>query len=103
MPDEGIEMTQFQVDSEQVLAATGQINSTISRLQSEVHSLHGQLQSLQGSWRGAAAESFQALANRWITTAGAVDAQLAEIGVALALAASQYRDIEYANQRLFLG
>jgi WXG100 family type VII secretion target len=103
MPNEGIKMTQFQVDSEQVLAATGQINSTISRLQSEVQSLHGQLQSLQGSWRGAAAESFQALANRWITTAGAVDSQLAEIGVALALAASQYRDIEYANQRLFLG
>jgi len=42
------------------------------------------------------------LANRWRTTAGAVDAQLAEIGVALSLAASQYRDIEYANQRLFL-
>jgi hypothetical protein len=80
-------MAQFQVDSEQVLAATGTINATISRLQSEVQSLHTQLQSLQGSWRGAA---------------GAVDAQLAEIGVALSLAASQYRDIEYANQRLFL-
>ena len=87
-------MAQFQVDSEQVLAATGTINATISRLQSEVQSLHAQLQNLQGSWRGAAAESFQALANRWRTTAGAVDA--------LSLAASQYRDIEYANQRLFL-
>jgi 6 kDa early secretory antigenic target len=95
-------MAQFQVDSEQVLAATGTINATISRLQSEAQSLHTQLQNLQGSWRGAAAESFQALANRWRTTAGAVDAQLAEIGVALSLAASQYRDIEYANQRLFL-
>jgi WXG100 family type VII secretion target len=95
-------MSQFQVDSEQVFLATSQINATISRLQSEASSLHVQLQSLQGSWRGAAAESFQALANRWRTTAGAVDAQLAEIGVALSLAASQYRDIEYANQRLFL-
>jgi 6 kDa early secretory antigenic target len=95
-------MSQFQVDSEQVFLATSQINATISRLQSESSSLHTQLQSLQGSWRGAAAESFQALANRWRTTAGAVDAQLAEIGVALSLAASQYRDIEYANQRLFL-
>jgi WXG100 family type VII secretion target len=96
-------MAQFQVDSEQVMLATTQINATISRLQSESQALHGQLQSLQGSWRGAAAESFQALANRWRTTAGAVDAQLAEIGIALTLAASQYRDIEYSNQRLFLG
>jgi WXG100 family type VII secretion target len=53
-------MAQFQVDSEQVLAATGQINATISRVQAEVSSLHNQLQNLQGSWRGAAAESFQA-------------------------------------------
>lgn len=96
-------MTSFQVDSDQVMAATASINATISRLQTEVQGLHTQLQSLQGSWRGAAAESFQALANRWRTTAGAVDAQLAEIGAALSLAASQYRDIEYANQRLFLG
>lgn len=95
-------MTQFSVDSEQVMAATGSINSTISRIQSEVQSLHTQLQSLQGSWRGAAAESFQALANRWRTTAGAVDTQLAEIGHALSLAATQYREIELANQRLFL-
>lgn len=95
-------MAQFQVDSEQVLAATGQINATISRVQAEV-ALHNQLQSLQGSWRGAAAESFQALANRWRTTAGAVDTQLSEIGVALSFAANQYREIEYANQRLFLG
>ena len=96
-------MAQFQVDSDQVLAANGQITATIGRLQSEVENLHNQLQSLQGSWRGAAAESFQALAARWRTTAGAVDAQLAEIGSALAMAASQYREIEYANQRLFLG
>jgi WXG100 family type VII secretion target len=96
-------MAQFQVDSEQVLAATGQVNATISRIQAEVSSLHNQLQSLQGSWRGAAAESFQALANRWRTTAGAVDTQLSEIGVALSFAANQYREIEYANQRLFLG
>jgi 6 kDa early secretory antigenic target len=96
-------VAQFSVDSDQVLAATDQINSTIARLQTEVQQLHAQLQSLQGSWRGAAAESFQALANRWRTTAGAVDAQLSEIGVALSLAASQYRDIEYSNQRLFLG
>ena len=96
-------MTQFQVDSDQVMAANAQINATISRLQTEVQQLHNQLQSLQGSWRGAAAESFQALAHRWRTTAGAVDAQLQEIGVALSLAAKQYQDIEYANQRLFLG
>ncbi|BDS50748.1 WXG100 family type VII secretion target [Rhodoluna lacicola] len=95
-------MAHFSVDSEQVLAANAAIQNTISRLSQESDTLHLQLQNLQSSWTGMAANSFQELALRWRTTAAAVDAQLAELGNALSIAAAQYAEIEYSNQRLFL-
>ncbi|MEN9706582.1 MAG: hypothetical protein RIS31_148 [Actinomycetota bacterium] len=95
-------MTIFRVDSEQVLAANQNIQVTIGKLQTEVESLYAQLQSLEGSWQGQAASSFQELVKRWRLTANNVEAQLGEVGQALALAAQQYSDIEQANLRLFL-
>lgn len=95
-------MTQFTVDSEQVMAANVAIQATISRLQAEVDTLHAQLVGLQSSWTGLASNSFQELAGRWRATAAGVDAQLGDLGNALAYAANQYADIEQANQRLFL-
>ncbi len=95
-------MSHFTVDSEQVLAANAQIQSTIGRLQTEINALHGQLQGLQSSWQGVAANSFQDLVRRWRVTQTSVETQLAEIGSALAMAAQQYSEIEQANLRLFL-
>lgn len=95
-------MTQFSVDSEQVMAANGSIQATIGRIQGEVETLHSQLLNLNSSWTGLAANSFQELAARWRQTAMTVDAQLGELGNTLAFAAQQYSEIEYANQRLFL-
>lgn len=94
-------MPQFQVDSDQVASANLVIQNTIIKLQSEVDSLHNQLTALQGSWTGAAASGFQDMLGRWRNTAALVDAQLAEIGRSLAVAAQQYAEIEAANLRLF--
>lgn len=96
-------MAMFQVDSDQVAAANGSIQATIVRLQQEASSLHAQLAALEGSWRGAAADSFQQLALRWRETAQQVELQLSEIGRALELAARQYQETELINQRLFMG
>ena len=95
-------MTYFSVDSDQVLAANLSIQNTISRLSQEADSLLAQLQNLQGTWNGVAANSFQELVVRWRATAATVDAQLGELGTALAIAANQYAEIEQTNQRLFL-
>ena len=95
-------MTQFTVDSEQVWAANSAIQGTITRINHEVDLLHGQLTGLQTTWTGLAANSFQELVIRWRATATTVDVQLGELGAALGVAASQYAEIEYANQRLFL-
>ena len=95
-------MAYFTVDSERVLAGNATIQSTISRLQEEVTTLHGQLSALQDSWQGVASNSFQELILRWKATSDSVEAQLGQIGQALAIAANQYAEIEQANQRLFL-
>ncbi len=94
-------MAQFQVDSELVHAANSAIQNTITQIHSEINALQAQLVSLQDSWRGIAANEFQSLAVRWGSTASAVQQQLGELGNALAMAASQYEDIEAANVQLF--
>jgi WXG100 family type VII secretion target len=95
------DMAQIQVDSEHVLAANSTIQSSIAKIQAEVDGLHVQLMGLQDVWRGSAANSFQELVTRWKLTATTVDTQLGELGQALRVAASQYSEIELANQRLF--
>ncbi len=95
-------MTQFTVDSDQVLVANSAVQISIQVLNQEANALLGQLNALQSSWTGLAANSFQELASRWRVTASQVENQLNEIGQALALAANQYSEIELANQRLFL-
>jgi WXG100 family type VII secretion target len=95
-------MAQIQVDSEHVLAANSTIQSSIAKIQAEVDGLHVQLMGLQDVWRGSAASSFQELVTRWKQTATTVDTQLGELGQALRVAASQYSEIELANQRLFM-
>ena len=96
-------MTQFQVDSEQVLAANSAIQSSIVKVQGEIETLHAQLNSLQDSWRGLAANQFQELLVRWHGTATTVQQQLGELGRALATAAHQYEEIERSNLGLFMG
>jgi WXG100 family type VII secretion target len=95
-------MTHFTVDSDQVLVANSAVQNSIQILNQEATALLGQLNALQSSWTGLAANSFQELASRWRVTASQVENQLSDIGQALAMAASQYSEIELANQRLFL-
>ena len=94
-------MTQFQVDSDLVHAANSAIQNSIQQINTEISTLQSQLVSLQDSWRGVAANEFQALAVRWGATASAVQRQLGELGTALTMAASQYEEIEASNVRLF--
>ena len=95
-------MTQFTVDSEQVWAANAAVQNTITRINQEVDVLHGQLVGLQATWTGLASNSFQELAAHWRATSAVVETQLGALGAALATAATQYVEIELANQRLFL-
>ncbi|MCU1405021.1 MAG: family type secretion target [Glaciihabitans sp.] len=94
-------MTQYQVDSDAVLNATGAVRATIGRLEGEVSSLNGQLANLQGSWTGQAASAFQSVFGEWRATEQHVQQNLAALGHALNAAAQQYSEIESTNARLF--
>lgn len=95
-------MTRYQVDSEQVAAATQSVQGTIGRIQSEVASLLGQLNGLQGSWSGQASVAFQAAVADWRGTQLQVEQSLAGLSQALGAAATHYAEAELANARLFL-
>lgn len=95
-------MTRYQVDSEAVAAATGNVRAAVSRIQSEVSGLHGQLVNLQSSWTGPAASAFQGVVGDWKATQQRVEQSLAEISAALGQAAQLYADAEAQNARLFL-
>ena len=96
-------MTYLSVDSEMVAQSAPLIQATAERIKSEIAGMHSQLNGLSSAWQGLAATSFQELIERWRVAASALEAQLSEIGAAVGVAASQYREIELANQRLFLG
>lgn len=94
-------MSQFQVNSEAMLASTGAIRSTVGQMQGLMSTLHSQLQSLAESWTGAASTAFQDLVAEWQVTQRAVEANLEEISVALSTANDYYQDVESSNMRLF--
>jgi len=94
-------MTRYQIDSEAVLTATGSVQSSSQRIQSEVAALHAQLVNLQGSWTGQAASSFQAVLSEWRATQQRVEENLASLNQALSQAAQQYAEIEQLNARRF--
>ncbi|WP_430647716.1 WXG100 family type VII secretion target [Agromyces sp. GXS1127] len=95
-------MTRYQVDSEQVHAATQSMQGTIGRIQSEVAALMAQLTGLQASWSGQASAAFQAAVGDWRATQQHVEQSLAALNQALGAAALHYGDVEQANARLFV-
>jgi len=95
-------MTRYQVDSEAVVAATGNVRAAVSRIQAEVSGLHGQLVNLQSSWSGPAASAFQGVVGDWKATQQRVEESLAAINTGLTQAGRIYAEVEEQNARLFL-
>ncbi|MET0990371.1 MAG: WXG100 family type VII secretion target [Glaciihabitans sp.] len=94
-------MTRYQVDSEAVLAATGAVRASISRIQGEVGGLHAQLLNLQGSWTGQASSAFQTVVLDWKATQQQVEQSADSLNAALGQAGQQYAEVEQANAGLF--
>lgn len=94
-------MTQYQVDSETMLATTAAARGSIGRLEAEIASLHGQLTNLQSSWTGHAASAFQGVVSEWKGMEQRMQEVLASINHALGQAGQQYSEAEESNARLF--
>lgn len=95
-------MSTYQVDSEQLRAATQTAQATMERIRAEVGGLMGQLTGLQSSWSGQASAAFQAAAAQWRATQLQVEQSLESLNHALGASATQYLEVEQANARLFV-
>jgi len=94
-------MTRYQVDSDAVAAATGNVHAAMGRIQAEVSGLHGQLVDLQSSWTGQASAMFQGAVADWKATQQRVEESLGTINAALSQAGRFYADAELQTSRLF--
>ena len=94
-------MSRFEVDSAQVQQASAAVRTSSSALAAEVDAMMRHLLDLQGSWKGQAAGSFQALVADWRGTQERVRSSLDQVNAALSAAGTSYAEVEERNARMF--
>ena len=92
---------QFQVDTGQIQAASGDIARISSEIDGQVTAMMARLNGLQGAWTGSASARFQALVSEWQGTQRQVRASLDSIGGVLSAAGVQYAETEAQTLRMF--
>lgn len=92
---------QFQVDTGQIQAASGDIARISGEIDAQVTAMMARLNGLQGAWTGTASARFQALVTEWQGTQRQVRASLDSIGGVLAAAGVQYAETEAQTLRMF--
>ena len=93
--------TQFQVDTDRIQAAAGDVHRISAEVDRQVAAMMGRLTSLQDAWRGQAAARFQEVATEWRGTQAQVREALDHISRLLAQAGQQYAAAEQRNAALF--
>lgn len=94
---------QFTVNSQEIQSASARITGSASTIRSEVQAMMAHLQALQGSWTGAASESFADCSRRWHLVQQQIETSLDEISMALGRAAQSYEEVENASRAMFAG
>ncbi len=92
---------QFQVDTDRIQAAAGDISRIASEIDGQVAAMMGRLQGLQDAWTGSASARFQSLVVEWQGTQRHVRSALDSIGHVLAVAGAQYAETEAQALRMF--
>jgi len=95
-------MSQFSVDSDQMIATSHAVQAGIERLRAEAHSLTAQVNNLQGSWAGQASAAFQSAATEWGAMNLQVESVLAALNHSLGAAGAHYAEAEQMNAQLFV-
>lgn len=93
--------TQFQVDTERIQTASGDIARISSEIQGQVAQMLARLTALQDAWKGGAATQFHGVVTQWQGTQRQVQASLDSIGQVLGAAGVQYAETEAQNTRMF--
>ena len=93
--------TQFQVDTERIQAASGDIARISGEIEGQVAQMLARLTALQDAWKGGAATQFHGVVTQWQGTQRQVQTSLDSIGQVLAAAGAQYAETEAQNMRMF--
>ncbi|GAB4086475.1 WXG100 family type VII secretion target [Myceligenerans cantabricum] len=91
----------YQVDSEQMGAASGAVAGSVTAVRAEVAAMMRNLDALQGTWSGGAATAFAGTVSQWRAAQAQVEGALDAIQTALAQAAQTYADAETTATRMF--
>ena len=92
---------QFQVDTERIQAASGDIARISGEIDAQVGAMMARLAGLQDAWTGVASARFQSLVGEWQATQRQVRASLDSIGGVLAAAGAQYAETEAHAVQMF--
>lgn len=93
--------TAFQVDTDRILAASGEITRIGADIDAQVSAMMARLTGLQDAWSGSAATRFQGVAAEWRGTQARVRDSLDHISRLLAQAGQQYAAAEQQNAAMF--
>lgn len=93
--------TQFQVDTDRIHAAAGDIGRISAEIEGQVGAMMAKLVGLQDAWTGSASARFQGVVGEWQGTQRQVKASLDTIGQLLAQAGVQYAETEAQAVRMF--
>lgn len=92
---------QFQVDTERIGAAAGDIARISGDIESQVGAMMSRLTALQDAWSGSASAQFQGVVGQWQAAQRQVREALDDVGRVLSAAGVQYAETEAAAVRLF--
>ncbi|HET7763089.1 MAG TPA: WXG100 family type VII secretion target [Phycicoccus sp.] len=92
---------QFQVDTERITAAAGDVARISGQIEGEVAQMLARLTGLQDAWTGSASAQFQGVVAQWRATQQQVRESLDSIGHVLAAAGAQYAETEAQAVRMF--
>lgn len=91
----------FQVDTDRIQAASGEIARIGGEIESQVAAMMAHLTALQDAWKGTASAQFQGVVGQWQGTQRQVKTSLDSIGAALGSAGARYAETEADAVRMF--
>lgn len=94
-------MARFEVDSAEIMRASGNAKASATAIRTEVSAMMGHLGALQDSWRGGASSAFTAVLAEWRATQQQVESSLDSLALCLDAGSRQYEDAENSALRMF--
>ncbi len=94
-------MARFEVDSAEILRASGNAKTSAAAIRGEVGAMMGHLATLHDSWRGGASSAFTAVLAEWRATQQQVEQSLESIALCLDAGSREYEDAETSALRMF--